>query len=160
MREDAEVAVLLGLHQTLGGPYKLVYVFRRFKCVHMYECISHGREFWFSLHLTTDNRYTLMDLQPSLKKNIKADPPDWWLRGAGAPYPTNKPYVSSVWPCFFCLAVFFLFGRRVSLLTMLLCWPFFFCWRCVGIPICTTTCPVPPVPPVPPLPVNPPTPSW
>jgi hypothetical protein len=126
MREDAEVAVLLGLHQTLGGPYKLVYVFRRYKCVHVYECISHGREFWFSLHLTTDNRYTLLDLQPSLKQKIKADPPDWWLRGAGAPYPTSKPYddsfgdrVSTVFrPCFF---FFFL----TLFFTLFLCGPLF-----------------------------------
>jgi hypothetical protein len=136
MREDAEVAVLLGLHQTLGGPYKLVYVFRRYKCVHVYECISHGREFWFSLHLTTDNRYTLLDLQPSLKQKIKADPPDWWLRGAGAPYPTSKPYddsfgdrVSTVFrPCFFFffLTLFFtpfLCGPFLCLWTLFLCGP-------------------------------------
>ena len=37
---DAEVAVLLGLHQEIGGPWKLVYVFKRLKCVHVYECVS------------------------------------------------------------------------------------------------------------------------
>lgn len=29
--EDAEMAVLLGMHQHLGGPYKLVYLFRRLR---------------------------------------------------------------------------------------------------------------------------------
>lgn len=91
LRDNAEVAVLLGLHQKMGGPYKLVYVFRRYKCVHVYECISHGREWWFSLHLTTDSRYCLHSMQPSTKSPIKADPPSWWLRGAGLPYPTKGP---------------------------------------------------------------------
>jgi hypothetical protein len=35
--DDAEVAVLLGLSQTMGGPFKLVYLFRRLKCVHVYQ---------------------------------------------------------------------------------------------------------------------------
>ena len=39
---SAEVAVLIGLHQQLGGVYKIVYVFRRLRCVHIYECCSHG----------------------------------------------------------------------------------------------------------------------
>ena len=30
---DAEVATLIGLHQQLGGPFKLVRVFRRWKFV-------------------------------------------------------------------------------------------------------------------------------
>ena len=34
--ENCEVAVLIGLHPSLNGPYKLVYVFRRWKCVHVY----------------------------------------------------------------------------------------------------------------------------
>ena len=91
LRETAEVCVLLGLHQKLGGPYKLVYIFRRYKCVHVYECVSHGREWWYTLHLTTDNRYTLLDMQPSTKKEIKSDPPAWWLNGAGVSYPTDGP---------------------------------------------------------------------
>jgi len=61
----AEVAILVGLHQLIGGPYKLVYLFRRLRCVHIYECVSHGREWYYSLHLTTDCRYTLRDMQPS-----------------------------------------------------------------------------------------------
>jgi hypothetical protein len=65
--EDAEVAVLMGLHQNIGGPWKLVYLFRRLRCVHVYECISQGREWFFSLHLTTDTRFTLRELQPSMR---------------------------------------------------------------------------------------------
>ena len=67
LSKDAEVAVLLGLHQSLGGPWKLVYLFRRLRCVHVYECVSQGREWWYSLHLTTDHRYTLREMQPSAK---------------------------------------------------------------------------------------------
>lgn len=64
---DAEVAVLLGVHQKLGGAFKLVYIFRRLRCVHVYECVSQGREFWWTLHLTTDARFTLREMQPSLQ---------------------------------------------------------------------------------------------
>ena len=83
---DAEVAVLLGLHQSIGGPWKLVYLFRRLRCVHVYECVTQGREWFFSLHLTTDHRYCLRELQPSVQpRNYQY--PDWWIRGAGRPYP-------------------------------------------------------------------------
>ena len=74
----------------ISGPYKLVYIFRRFKCLHVYECLSQGREFWFGLHLTTDNRFTLHDMQPTTKPR-KQPLPDWWKRGAGSPYPTQGP---------------------------------------------------------------------
>lgn len=83
---NAEVAVLLGLHQVLGGPFKLVYVFRRLKCVHVYECLSHGREYWYCLHLTTDHRFTLREMQPSSADRM-SQYPDWWIRGSGAGYP-------------------------------------------------------------------------
>lgn len=86
----AEVAVLLGLHQVLGGPFKLVYIFRRLKCVHIYEVLSQGREYWFSLHLTTDHRFTLADMQPSTE-NRRSQLPEWWLRGSGVPYPAGDP---------------------------------------------------------------------
>jgi hypothetical protein len=62
---DAEVAVILGLHQTIGGPWKLVYLFRRLRCVHVYECVTQGREWYFSLHMVTDYRYSLREMQPS-----------------------------------------------------------------------------------------------
>ena len=83
---DAEVAVLLGLHQTLGGPFKLVYLFRRLKCVNVYECVSQGREWWFSLHMTTDCRYALRELQPSWSSR-QQQYPDFWIRGGGSAYP-------------------------------------------------------------------------
>ena len=62
---NAEVAVLMGLHHSLGGPFKLVVVFRRLKCVNVYEAVSHGQQWWFSQHLATDCRYSLRELQPS-----------------------------------------------------------------------------------------------
>jgi hypothetical protein len=68
---NAEVAVILGLHQKLGGPYKLVYLFRRLRCVHVYECVSQGREWWYSLHLSTDYRFCLREMQPSkINRNV------------------------------------------------------------------------------------------
>jgi hypothetical protein len=83
---DAEVAVLVGLHQKLGGPFKLVYVFRRLKCVQIFECVSHGRQWWYSLHLSTDHRYSLRGLQPD-SRDLDEPYPEWWKRGAGHPYP-------------------------------------------------------------------------
>jgi hypothetical protein len=85
---EAEVAVLLGVHQKLGGPFKLVYLFRRFRTVHVYECVSQGRQWWYSLHLTTDTRYCLREMQPSTDAR-KQPYPDWWKRGAGDPYPAG-----------------------------------------------------------------------
>ncbi|KAJ1423900.1 hypothetical protein B484DRAFT_102886 [Ochromonadaceae sp. CCMP2298] len=85
---DAEVGVLLGLHQTIGGPFKLVYLFRRLRCVHVFECTTQGREWYYSLHLTSDNRYALRDMQPSAH-NRDHQYPDWWIRGAGVPYPSG-----------------------------------------------------------------------
>eukprot|EP00750_Incisomonas_marina_P014138 INCI17609.11.p1 GENE.INCI17609.11~~INCI17609.11.p1 ORF type:complete len:5029 (+),score=1065.32 INCI17609.11:298-15384(+) len=84
--KNAEVAVLLGEHQNLGGPFKLVYLFRRLKCVHVYECLTHGRQWWWSLHLTTNAKFTLRDMQPSTKPR-RVPFPYWWQLGAGSPYP-------------------------------------------------------------------------
>ena len=85
----AEVVVLLGEHQMLGGPFKLVYLFRRLKCVHVYECLSHGRQWWYSLHLTTDTRFTLRDMQISTAPRQNGPDPYWWERGSGVPYPSG-----------------------------------------------------------------------
>eukprot|EP01033_Poteriospumella_lacustris_P010457 gene10460-7435_t len=86
--EDAEVAVMVGLHQKLGGPYKLVYLFRRLKCLHIYECVSQGRDWWFTLHLTTDHRYCLRELEPSTQPRQQQFP-DWWIRAGGSAYPVG-----------------------------------------------------------------------
>jgi thiol-disulfide isomerase/thioredoxin len=86
--ENAEVAVMVGLHQKLGGPFKLVYLFRRLKCLHIYECVSQGRQWWFTLHLTTDYRYALRELEPSVQpRNTQF--PDWWIRAGGVAYPAG-----------------------------------------------------------------------
>ena len=60
-------------------------IFRRLKCVHVYECVSHGREWWYTLHLSSDVRFCLKDLQPS-KENRRNPYPSWWKYGAGKPY--------------------------------------------------------------------------
>ena len=82
----AEVAVILGLHQNIGGPWKLIFLFRRLKCLHVYECVTQGRQWWFSLHMTTDLRYSFHELDPnSADRNVQY--PDFWIRGGGSPYP-------------------------------------------------------------------------
>lgn len=91
LHAEAEVAVLVGEHQYLGGSYKLVYVFRRLRCVHVYECVTHGHQWWWTLHLTTDARYTLRDMQPSTDDR-RMPPPYWWARGSGKPYPQGPAY--------------------------------------------------------------------
>lgn len=58
--------------------------------MHIYECISLGREYWYSLHLTTDYRYTLREMQPN-GDDRKTQFPDWWIRGSGQPYPGGDP---------------------------------------------------------------------
>lgn len=95
--ESVEVAVLLGLHQNLGGPFKLVYLFRHYRCVQVYECVSHARQFWYTLHFASDSRYSLRHLQPSIGDRIYPSPA-WWKRGAGAPYPkgTAAKLVSNI----------------------------------------------------------------
>lgn len=37
--DHAEVAVLVGLHQILGGPFKICVIFKRLKCVNAFEVI-------------------------------------------------------------------------------------------------------------------------
>ena len=82
----AEVAVMLGLHQQLGGPFKLVYLFKKLRCIHIYECVSQGRQWFYSLHFTTDHRYTMRDMMPSTE-NRRSQFPEWWIRGSGNAYP-------------------------------------------------------------------------
>jgi hypothetical protein len=74
------------LLQSLGGPFKLVYLFRRLRCVHVYECVSQGRQWWYTLHLTTDARFCLRELQPFTGRR-NAPYPAWWAKGAGDAYP-------------------------------------------------------------------------
>jgi len=75
--ENCEVATLIGLHPSLNGPYKLVYVFRRWKCVHVYEAVSHGRVWNYTLHLTSDSRYCLREMQPYTGDRRKPMP-EWF----------------------------------------------------------------------------------
>jgi thiol-disulfide isomerase/thioredoxin len=84
--EDAEVVIMLGLHQNIGGPWKLVYLFRRLKCIHVYECVTQGREWFFTLHMTTDLRYSLHELSP-VSEDRQVQYPDFWIRAGGNPYP-------------------------------------------------------------------------
>ena len=88
LSEEAEVAIILGLHQKIGGPFKLVYLFRRLKCLHVYECVTQGREWFYSLHLTTDTRFCLRELDRDDKKR-RVQHPSWWVNAGGHPYPKD-----------------------------------------------------------------------
>jgi len=95
LREEADLAVLIGIHPVLRGAFKLVYVFRHLRCVHVYECLSHGKQWWWSLHLTTDSRYCMRSLQPSTSSRTTPYP-KWWERGAGVPFPAGiQSFVST-----------------------------------------------------------------
>ena len=84
--ESADVAVLVGLHPHIGGAFKLVYIFRAYRCVQVYECVSHARQHWYVLHLSTDCRFALRHLQPETRSLVHPLPA-WWQRGGGEPYP-------------------------------------------------------------------------
>ena len=84
--ESAEVAVLAGLHQHLGGIFKMVYIFRSFRCVQVFECVSHARQYWFVQHLSTDCRFSLRHLQPETR-SLVSPLPAWWSNGGGDAYP-------------------------------------------------------------------------
>jgi hypothetical protein len=86
--KGAEVAVLAGLHPSLGGPFKLAVLFRRLKCVQVFECVTQGRQWWYTLHLATDARFSLRELQPTIA-NRQSPFPKWWTHGAGSPYPVG-----------------------------------------------------------------------
>ena len=60
--EYAEVAILLGLHQILGGSFKFVQVFKRLKCVHVYECL-HGALALTKLNRRIQNRCRHVDVE-------------------------------------------------------------------------------------------------
>ena len=42
--ENAEIVVLVGLHQVLRGTFKLVHIFRHLKGIQMFEVITQGRQ--------------------------------------------------------------------------------------------------------------------
>ena len=39
-RAEAEVVVLVGLHQAIGNAFKLVYLYRRLRCLHVCEAVQ------------------------------------------------------------------------------------------------------------------------
>ena len=84
--ESAELVVLLGLHPSIGGAFKMVYIFRSYRCVQVYECVSHARQYWFVMHLSTDCRFSQRHLQHETRGLVQPFPA-WWQRGGGEPYP-------------------------------------------------------------------------
>lgn len=85
---SVDVAMLVGLHpQNMPGAYKLVFLYRQWQCIQVFEATSHGRQWHYTLHLATDARLSLQELQPSTGPRA-APYPAWWQHGAGAPYPS------------------------------------------------------------------------
>jgi len=82
---DAHVAYMIGVHPERGGTWKEFYIFRETGVVHAYNVMSHGRRFYRSLEYTSDARYSLRDMQPSIE--ARDSPwPRWERHGAGHPY--------------------------------------------------------------------------
>ena len=95
LHRDAEVAVLMGLHPKRGGNWKAVHVLRHLRVVHVYNVLSHGRRFYMSLEYSSDARFTLRSLQPSVKDRQHAWPA-WERHGAGHPYAEHGDPLSVV----------------------------------------------------------------
>ena len=91
----AEVAVLMGIHPKKGGNWKAIYVFKQLRVVHVYNVYSHGRRFYQSLEYTSDVRFTLRAMQPSIKDR-QSPWPAWERHGAGHPYAEHPDPLSVV----------------------------------------------------------------
>ena len=81
--ETAGVAYLVASHPKEGGTWKEIYVYRHFKCVHIYNVHSYGRRWYRSLWFTTDVRFTLRELTPCTGSRCR-NPPMLFRRAAAA----------------------------------------------------------------------------
>lgn len=85
LHKDAAVALLAGMHPTLGGTWKEIVVRKHSRSVEVYSVFSHGRRFLRSLEYSSDCRRSLRDMQPSLEDRRNRWPA-WERHGAGHPY--------------------------------------------------------------------------
>ena len=64
--KNAEVAHLIGIHPKQGGTWKEIFVHRHTGVVQVFHLLSHGRRFYRVLEYTTNVKYGLREMQPSL----------------------------------------------------------------------------------------------
>eukprot|EP01012_Entosiphon_sulcatum_P009332 TRINITY_DN1521_c0_g2_i1.p1 TRINITY_DN1521_c0_g2~~TRINITY_DN1521_c0_g2_i1.p1 ORF type:complete len:4962 (-),score=1074.52 TRINITY_DN1521_c0_g2_i1:73-14958(-) len=81
--DHAVVAYLVAVHPKQGGTWKEIFVFKHFKCVHIYNVHSYGRRFYRSLWFTTDVRFTLRSLTPNTCPRLRNPPPLFRFCAAG-----------------------------------------------------------------------------
>lgn len=62
-----------------------IFVFRSLEMVQVYHVTSHGRRFYRVLEYTSNTKFTLRDMQPSIKDRQQPWP-SWERHGAGHPY--------------------------------------------------------------------------
>ncbi|MAT98943.1 MAG: hypothetical protein CL608_17505, partial [Anaerolineaceae bacterium] len=87
-----QVAYLVGKQPEQGGVWREIFVYRARRMVQIYRIESHGRRFYRSLEYTTDSRFTLRTMQPSIEHRSHLWP-SWARHEAGHPYASsyNKP---------------------------------------------------------------------
>ena len=88
--DDAQVAYLVGKQPDQPGAWRDVYVYRARRMVHIYRIESHGRRHYRTLEYTSDARFCLRAMQPSLSHRNQAWP-RWERHGAGHPYANSCP---------------------------------------------------------------------
>ena len=86
--EDAQVAYLVGKQPDQSGVWREIFVYRARKMVQIYRIESHGRRFYRSLEYTTDARFTLRSMQPTIEHR-NTPWPSWGRHEAGHPYATS-----------------------------------------------------------------------
>ena len=82
---EATVALLVGTHPKAGGTWKEVLVYKSLGVVEVYEVMSHGRRWYRSLQYTSNAKFCLRELQPSIDDR-KGMWPSWERHGAGSVY--------------------------------------------------------------------------
>ena len=77
-----------------------IFVFRHLEMVQVYNVTSHGRRFYRVLEYTSDSRFTLRAVQPSIKDR-KAPWPVWERHGYGHPYEDHWGKRTPSWLLYF-----------------------------------------------------------
>jgi hypothetical protein len=94
---DADVASLIGIHPKNGGTWKEIFVFKSLRIVQVYNILSHGRRFYRVLEYSSNCKYSLREMQPSIDDR-RSPWPEWERYGAGHPYADhwNNPITSVI----------------------------------------------------------------
>ena len=94
LHADNGVAILTAVCSRTGQRLKEIVCLRHFRCVHVYDIFSHARRFHRSLVYTSDVRYTLREMKPSIAARINPWP-SWERHGAGDADPDESVARSS-----------------------------------------------------------------